>query len=286
LDKKNTNTFVSAGIYGNFWRRVFANFSGTYYLAGYNQNQYKLEGTLDSRLTVFKHDYEFGVNGVFENKKPEYLLANYYSNHYIWNKDLKSEERYRLSSVIRNPSKNLELQGNYYVLRNFIYFNSDGEPENYQQILNYFSIEASLTFKLWKIYSVNKAVYQITENKNVLPLPDFILYNSTYLDHTFKFKSTNGELQTILGVDVYYNTLFYGYEYLPGISQFYVQDNKEIGNYPLMDVFLNVKLKRTRFFVKLQHFNSTWFEQKYYSAVHYPYHQMALKFGLSWVFYE
>jgi len=33
--------------------------------------------------------------------------------------------------------------------------------------------------------------------------------------------------------------------------------------------------------VKLQHFNSQWSEQNYYSAVNYPYNQMQIKFGLS-----
>jgi hypothetical protein len=297
FNKKTSNTFVSAGIYGNFWRKVIADFSGLYYLAGYRQNQYKLEGILDTRLTILKRDFEFAITGVLENKKPDYLLDNYYSNHYIWNKVLKYEERYRLSSVIRSPSKNLELKGTYYLLRNFIYFNQAAVPENYQQMLNYFSVEATKTFKLGEVYSENSVVYQVTENQSILPLPQFVLYNSTYLDHTFHFKSTNGELHTILGVDVYYNTLFYGYEYLPELSQFYVQNFKEIGNYPLLNVFLNVKLKSVRFFVKVEHINSSLFEQRYYSTIHYPYNQgleirngkyigTIWKFGLSWTFYE
>jgi hypothetical protein len=130
-----------------------------------------------------------------------------------------------------------------------------------------------------------------------ITLPYLILYSSTYFDHTFRFKSTNGELQTILGVDIYYNSKFNGYEYAPSLSQFYVQNTTQIGNFPMMDAFLSVKLKQVRFFVKLQHFNSTWTGQRYYSAIHYPYCQgldiqnwelrtVVLKFGLSWVFYE
>ncbi len=297
IDTAFTNTFFSAGIYGNFWRRVWANFSGTYYLSGYRQNQFRLEGLLKTRLTFFHKDFEFDVLGTFENNVPSYLLGYHYSNHYIWNVDMKPENNYCLSSVIRSPSKNFELKGNYHVLRNFIYFNEDAYPENYSQILNYFSVEASQVFKIWKIYSKNTVIYQVSENRNVLPLPYLILYSSTYFDHTFRFKSTNGELQTILGVDIYYNSKFNGYEYAPSLSQFYVQNTTQIGNFPMMDAFLSVKLKQVRFFVKLQHFNSTWTGQRYYSAIHYPYCQgldiqnwelrtVVLKFGLSWVFYE
>ena len=90
----------------------------------------------------------------------------------------------------------------------------------------------------------------------------------------------------MLGFDIYYNTSFNGYEYSPALSQFYVQSSSQIGNYPLMDAFVKLKVKRTRFFFKVQHFNSDWFKQKYYSAIHYPYNQLAFKFGLSWTFYD
>jgi hypothetical protein len=131
---------------------------------------------------------------------------------------------------------------------------------------------------------MNEVVYQVSENKDILPLPDFIIHNSTCFDHTFKFKSTKGELRAMLGVDVYYSTKFKGYSYMPALAQFYLQDEKIIGNYPLMDAFLNIHIKRTRFFLKLQHFNSQWFEQNYYSAVGYPYNQLQFKFGISWIF--
>lgn len=299
IDTAFNSTYFSAGIYGNFWKRVWADFSGTYYLAGYKQNQFRLDGVIKTRLTFFNKDFEFDILGSFENKKPGYLLEHYYSNHYIWDTEMKPENSYRLSSVISSPSKNFELKGNYHVIRNLIYFDQDASPKNYNQILNYFSVEATQVFNVWNIYSKNKVIYQVSENQNVLPLPNLILFNSTYFDYTFRFKSTKGELQTIFGVNVYYNTMFYGYEYSPATSQFYVQSDKEIGNYPLMDVFINIKLKRVRFFTQIQHINSSWFEQRYYSAVHYPYNQgldidteewrirlIAWKFGLSWSFYE
>lgn len=280
------NTYVSAGIYGNFWSRVKANFMGTFYLVGEKSGQTEIRGLLNTSMKVFKRDYQFDIEGIVENKCPAYLLENYYSNNYMWKQELKYENGFRLSSTWRSPSKNFELRGNYYVLRNFIYFNEFAKPENYENILNYFSIETTKTFKLWKIYSINKIVYQVSENKNVLPLPDLVIYNSTFIDHTFRFKLTNGTLQAITGVDIYYNTSFNGYEYSPALSAFYVQNEKYIGNYPIMDWFLNIKLKRTRFFVKAMHFDSSWFEKRYYSTVHYPYNQNAIRFGLSWLFYN
>ena len=288
IERKNkvTNSYFSAGIYGNFWNRVKARFYGTIYLAGYKQGNTEFGGILNSNLTILGKDFEFDITGLIENKIPDYLLNNYFSNHYIWEQSLLPEYRMHLSSKIGAPSNKFELRGNYYFISNFIYFNEQAIPDNYEQNLNYFSIEAEKTFHLWKIFFVNKLAYQVSENKNVLPVPDLIWYNSTYFDHVFRFKSTNGELRAMLGFDIYYNTSFNGYEYSPALSQFYVQSGAQIGNYPLMDAFLKIRIKRTRFFFKLQHFNSSWFEQRYYSAIHYPYNQLAFKFGLSWTFYD
>lgn len=90
----------------------------------------------------------------------------------------------------------------------------------------------------------------------------------------------------MLGVDIYYNTSFKGYKYSPALAQFYNQDKITIGDYPRMDVFVNLQVKSVRFFFVYQHFNSDWFGQNYYSAVQYPYNKHAFKIGISWTFYN
>lgn len=280
---KFSNTFFKAGLYTNFWNRVKANFSGTIYFIGPKAGQTLLEGIFDTRVNILKNEFVFSIESQIENKYPSWLLENYTSNHYIWNQTLLPENKFVLSSKIGSSSKKFFIRGNYSVLRNHIYFNSEARPVNVDkdEILNYFSIEVTKTFKLWKLYCLNNFIYQVSGNQDIIPLPNIVLYNSTYFDHTFKFKSTNGEFRAMLGIDIFYNTLFKGYDYAPALAQFYPQGDITIGNYPLMDVFLNIQLKRIRFFLKLQHFNSQWFEQEYYSAVGYPYNQMQFKFGLS-----
>jgi hypothetical protein len=278
-----SNTFLKAGLYTNILNRVRAIFSGEVYFMGPKAGQTLLEGIFDTRVNILKHDYEFRLESRIENKYPSYLLNNYISNHYIWSQTLLPENKFILSSKIAAPSNKFFIRGNYHVLRNLIYFNQEAKPVNVDkdQIINYFSIEVAKTLRLWKIYCMNDFIYQVTGNQSIIPLPEIVLYNSTYFDHTFKFKSTKGEFRAMLGVDIYYNTLFKGYNYSPALAQFYTQENLAIGNFPLMDAFLNIQLKRIRFFVKLQHFNSQWSEQNYYSAVNYPYNQMQIKFGLS-----
>jgi hypothetical protein len=289
---RKENTYIETGIYGNFWKRVTTRFSGNLYFAGQKAGQTLLQGQLDSKLTILRKEYDFGVKASLENKYPDYLLNNYYSNNYMWTQDkqnLSQENWVHLSSKIVSPSNYFDLSGNYYLIRDYIYFNDKAQPENYKYSLSYFSIEADKTFRVWKFCSANELAYQYSENQNILPLPDFAIHNSTYLDYTFRFKKTNGELGTMLGVDVYYARSFNGYNYSPALAEFYIQNNDEaekIGDHPIVDAFLNVKLKAVHAFFKLQHFNSGWYGQNYYSSIHYPYNKLAFKFGISWTFYD
>jgi hypothetical protein len=289
--KPMSSTYFSAGIYGNFWNKVKTRFSGTVYFLGYKAGQTRLDGAFLSDFSLFGKEFEIDGSVIIENNIPGYLFEHYYSNHFIWEKSLNPESRIYLTGKIGAPSNKFELKGNYYLISGYIYFNEEARPDNYDDPLNVFSIELAKTFRLWKIYSENRIIYQASEKQEIIPLPNIAIFNSTYFDHTFHFSSTGGELQVMLGFDLYYTTSFYGYRYSPALAQFHIQDfndpeYRKIGNYPLMDVFLNMKLKSVRFFAKLQHFYSQWTEPRYYSAIDYPYNRFALKFGLSWVFYN
>jgi hypothetical protein len=73
---------------------------------------------------------------------------------------------------------------------------------------------------------------------------------------------------------------------MPSLTSFYRQAEKKLGNYPFFDAFLNVQLKRVRFYLKLEHVNSGLSDKNYFSVLHYPRNQRNLKFGLSWTFYD
>jgi hypothetical protein len=73
---------------------------------------------------------------------------------------------------------------------------------------------------------------------------------------------------------------------MPATRMFYLQDEKKIGNYIYMDIFINLMVKRFRIFVKYQHLNALWGENRYYMVPHYPMQGGIIKYGLSWSFYD
>ncbi|OFY61007.1 MAG: hypothetical protein A2V50_04590 [Bacteroidetes bacterium RBG_19FT_COMBO_42_10] len=129
-------------------------------------------------------------------------------------------------------------------------------------------------------------IVQKSSNPDILDLPLVAVRSAGFFEHTFRFKQTNGRLATQLGVDAMYNTMYYPYSYMPATGRFYRQDQEKTGNYPFINVFLNLKLKRTRIFVMLDHLNSGLMGNNYYMIPSYPMNIRMLRYGLAWTFYN
>ena len=118
-----------------------------------------------------------------------------------------------------------------------------------------------------------------------MPLPDLSLYSNLYL----KFKLAKKVLSVELGADVRYFTKYYAPDYAPAIGQFYLQnpnDRIEIGNYPIVNAYVNLHLKHTRIYAMMYHVSEGMGKSNYFLAPHYPLNPMWFKFGLSWNFFN
>ena len=129
----------------------------------------------------------------------------------------------------------------------------------------------------WGIFNLNlEAVYQKSSDSKVIPLPDLSAYAQMYLD--FKIAKV---LQVQFGVDCKYHTSYYAEAYQPATLSFHTQDEVKVGNYPLMYVYANMKMKMVRFYVMYTHFNQGLFGgNNYFLMPNYPYNPAMLQFGL------
>ncbi len=280
------NSYLSSGFTKVFANLVELNLYGRYYLSGYRAGDLLLSG--DMRFNFGKTEYPVHVlvTGSNELRTPDFLYTHYASNNFIWTKNFDKTSLNHLSMNLALSSNNFEIQGDYYLLRNLIYMDEQAFPDQYHSPLSLLSLSAIKKFNFWKVTSINKLVYQISENENILALPELTYFNSTYLTHMINFKATGGKLLTIIGFDLHYNTKYYADAYMPSLTTFHRQKEKQLGNYPYFDAFLNIQLKRFRFFMKMEHVNSGWIDKNYFSVLHYPRNERNIKFGLSWTFYD
>jgi hypothetical protein len=257
-----------------------------YYLGGYKSGSYGIEAEVISTPGNGPDKSCIALAMKYKNEKPDFLLQNYYSNYYIWENDFKPVKSAEIDLKYIYPLKRIELGVNFSLLNNYIYFDTLALPRQMGSGLSVFSVHADKLLKLWKLRSLNKLVLQIVNKPEYVSLPEFMAYNSTYIEHYLNFKLTGGGFLAMLGFDIYYNTNYYAYAYNPALGVFHQQNVKKLGNYPYLDVFLNIKLKRTRFFLKYEHLNSGWIYKDYFSVLHYPRNVRAFKAGLSWTFYD
>jgi hypothetical protein len=114
--------------------------------------------------------------------------------------------------------------------------------------------------------------------------------SAAYFEHHFRFKSTGGDLNSQLGADVTYNTLYHPYAYMPATGRFYRQEQSNAGDYPFINIFVNIKIKRTRLFFMFDHFNAGKMGENirynYDMIPGYPMNIRMFRYGLSWTFYN
>jgi hypothetical protein len=241
-------------------------------------------------------NYSLGFNTL--NKHPGLYFELFESNY--------SEIRWanKLNSVKIN-NINLEFSSrtfgsfnfDYSKIDNFTYFdlkdkstlNDDQDLKlvpkvnQHSNSINYLKLKWQKEFKFGKFALDNSFIFQnVDQDQNILNLPDYIFRNTIYFsDHVFKRAMF---LQT--GLTFKYFSNYYANEYNPLISSFHIQNDKKIGNFPMIDVFVNARIKRTRLFLKAEHINSTITGNNFYSTPSYPYRDFIIRFGLIWNFFN
>ena len=73
--------------------------------------------------------------------------------------------------------------------------------------------------------------------------------------------------------------------YDPLLAEFYVQNDRELGDFPRLDFFVNAKIRQTRIYLKAEHFNSSFTGYNYYSSPNTIYRDFTVRFGIVWNFF-
>ncbi|WP_420592947.1 putative porin [Robiginitalea biformata] len=138
-------------------------------------------------------------------------------------------------------------------------------------------------FQLGKWALNNTLLYQeVDQDAAVLNVPRLVTRNTLYFSSDVFKKAMF--LQT--GITFRYFTSYYMDAYNPLLGDFYVQDREEFGGFPMLDFFINARIRQTRIYLKAEHFNSSFSGNNYYSAPDYPYRDFVIRFGLVWNFFS
>ncbi|RPH29182.1 MAG: hypothetical protein EHM93_17620 [Bacteroidales bacterium] len=279
-DDRITTAHFGVGIF-SYSPYLSYNGSLRMYLNGYRASDKELIGQMV--ISPWKTEEYPYVKAKIEisDKESDIFLKNYFSNHFKWENNFEKEKRFLLGGSIGADKWRFEAGYNLVRINDFIYFDITGIPKQASGV-TITSAFVQKEFKLGHFYSTNRVVWQAYDNKEAINLPTFSIFSSLF----FEVELVKKVLTARIGTNVFFRTKFYADAFSPATGQFYNQKVKKIGDYPVIDAFVDFKWKRAVLFVKYDHINQGMPNNEYFSALHYPLNHRIFKFGVSWIFYD
>ena len=267
--------------------------------------KYNLSGGVAGNLFNASASYDINKNNKLKfslhtsNRMPNFNYLLYQSEYlnYNWNNS-DAFEKERSSSLkaelLSRTWGNLMVK--YSNLDNYTYLApvsdeeiADGlenafiKPLQEGNTVSHLKVKYGKEFKMGMFALNNTVMYQnVTQNTQVLNVPELVTRNTLYFSSDVFKKAMY--LQT--GITFKYFTSYNMNGYNPVLGEFYVQKKEELGGYPLMDFFINARIKQTRIYLKAEHFNASFSGYDYYAAPNYPYRDFVIRFGLVWNFFS
>jgi hypothetical protein len=278
---KYSNTYIGGSAYrtdGRFWSWTVY---GRSCIQGRNALDYELSGTIEKPIRSKKDTSFVRIFAKMSNQTPGYFYEHYYSNHYKWENFFDKTYTLRVGATMDKPGWRFKASVNYAIINKFVFFNEQALPEQAKSEFSVGQILLNKDFKFGGLNIRNWVLLQKTTTDNYLALPPLSVRNSTYYENTYA-----KVLHFQFGLDTRYESAWYADQYSPATGMFYRQSSEKVGDYAWVDAFVNLKIKRTAFYIKYTNLATQFVKGGYYTSPGYPGPVSTLLFGLSWSFYN
>lgn len=267
-------------------------------LTGVDAGTLAIDGNVDVNIPFLGDTLQVRGDAFFHRETPSFYYRNYHARHLWWENDLDKTIHTRIMGTLSFPKTRTKLRVAVDEIKNYTYFSQSYDiteeglrkgvmvtPMQESGGINLLTAQLEQNFRLGILNWENRFTYQHSSKESVLPVPAFNAYTNLYI----KFKVVK-VLNVDLGADMRYFTSYEAPDYSPYMGQYTVQGNGEnnvkIGNYPIVNVYANVHIKHTRFFVMMSHINAGQGDKNYFFAPHYPMNERVFRIGVSWNFFN
>ncbi|MEH2861028.1 putative porin [Segatella copri] len=267
-------------------------------LTGVDAGTLAIDGNVDVNIPFLGDTLQVRGDAFFHRETPTFYYRNYHARHLWWENDLDKTIHTRIMGTLSFPKTRTKLRVAVDEIKNYTYFSQSYDitekglrtgvmvtPMQESGGINLLTAQLEQNFRLGILNWENQFTYQHSSKESVLPVPAFNAYTNLYI----KFKVVK-VLNVDLGADMRYFTSYEAPDYSPYMGQYTVQGNGEnnvkIGNYPIVNVYANVHIKHTRFFVMMSHINAGQGDKNYFFAPHYPMNERVFRIGVSWNFFN
>lgn len=280
IDKKSQNSTVIGGILSKEkGRNLHYNLKADLGVIGYNAGEFNLHADISTHIRFAGKEAVVRANGYIKNLKPSFYENNFRTKYINWDNDFSDVKRIFAGGEIIIPQTKTYISGGVENIDHYIYYGQDRRIAQTSKNIQIIGLKLKQNLKAGIFHWDNQIAYQVSSEKDIIPLPSLSLYSNIYIS-TRLVKV----LSLQLGVDARFFTKYKAPGYDPALLQFHNQQEQEIGGFPFATGYLNLNLKNTRFFLMMYNIAESMGNSDYFTTPYYPVAPMTFKMGISWDF--
>lgn len=271
--------FMAHGEYRNRTKNLKwdINAFGRLFLAGYNVGDYHASATLQRSFSKVGA-FQVGFENI--NRSPSFIFDTSSRFYLAAPRNFSKENTIHIFGSYLQPRFGVQLRGDYYLVTNYLYFRNFREPQQEGSPFNVLRISASKTFTFFKRFKWHADVYVQQKTGNVeVNMPLLFTRNRIGYEGKLGFRNLN----IAIGTEIRYHTPYKADYYSPVLGQFFYQDSITISNYPQIDLYLHLRIRSFRAFLRSDNFNKVFFPYNF-AAPDYPMPGQMMRLGIHWSF--
>ncbi len=183
--------------------------------------------------------------------------------------------RFDLNGLVLEPNVS------YNLLKNYIFYNDRGLPEQTGVPVSIFRAGLELAFHKGIFSTLSEVQLATTAGADVVRLPKLLINSRLALDLLFKKR-----LYIQSGLELHYRSGYYADAYLPLTGQFYLQNGFRTEGFLVADAFADLRINRVRLFVKMANLTQGLLGNGFFPTPYYPAVPRAFGFGVNWLLFD
>ena len=268
-----------------------------HYLGGHVRialnEKYQLKGYLEFNLNGNQRlggdllANDFDAHLVIQQYEPTFMQKAYQGNHDFWinNFDRTSVLHVEGGYKVRLKQSSLRPKVQFSVVSNHVYYDTLARPQQVDGSTTILIPGLSYNLRMAKhFYLTGEANYSIVSGKTTeaFPMPPLKIHANIYYTNLF----FNGNLQVQGGIDAHWMSDYYAPDYRVSTNQFHIQNYFNVPSYPLLDVYMNIKLDHAYVFAKWNNPLYLINQEGYFTAPNYIGKRALFDFGFYWLFFD
>ncbi len=225
------------------------------------------------------------------NYSPTLVQSNYFGNFFRWNNSFNNTQtdnlwldlNLKVGRILRvNPGIR------YTGIKDYIYFNETFVPDQEKSQIKLYMASINFFLHLGSFNITERLIYTKYDGARVLNIPEIYSHTRAY----FQTRAFHKAAVLQFGLDAFWRSTYNANGYMPIIEQFYLNNSRPVKDYMLVDLFLDVRVKRANVFVKVSNLlqgvgsSTSPFRNTYYTTPGYPGLPRSFDFGIMWMFFD